>query len=65
MSHGLYEAVLLSSKNIEKARKDINIHIAPKALKLCGIVPLRDVNSTLWKMAADILRGKAIKIGEQ
>ena len=62
LQYRMFQAVLINQENPEEAKKQINAQIAPRALQMANIVPLKDVNSTLWAIAADILKGKIVPV---
>ena len=63
MSIGLFDAMKLSSKNLQQAKIDINKQVSPAALRMSGIKPMTDIHSVLWRLSGEVLKGKVVQMG--
>ena len=56
----LMDAILLSEKDKETAKSNINKEVAPKALEMSKISPLQDIDKLLWSSASTVLKNKTV-----
>ena len=61
LEYRLFEAIQVSKADVSAAKDAINTQINPRALEMCKIKPLEDINKTVWYACSEILRGKSLK----